>query len=123
MESKYGEVEAICTECCEAANSLATKTNDPLALNAAVQRLQEEWKVLKVQLTDANNEVGNALDKVNNLNRQLKDMSDWLSETLLMLDNFKPCPAQVHVIDDEISKAKVCMCIPWLSVILCSIFY
>lgn len=118
MESKYVEVEAICTKCCEAASSLATKTSDSSELNIAVQQLQEEWKMLKDQLTDANNEVGNALDKVNNLTRELKDTSDWLSETLFMLNNLKPCAAQVHAIDDEISKAKVCICIPWPNVIL-----
>ena len=115
MQSKYEETEVICSKCCDAVNPLATKTNDPSvvkALNTAIQQLLENWKMLKDRLTDANNKAGNALDKINDLNRHLKVMTDWLSDALVNLNNLKPCAAQAHLIDVELSKAKVCLCIP-----------
>lgn len=107
MEDEY---EAIYMACCDAADSLVMKTSDPSVtevLNATVQTLREEWKKLKDQLTAVDKEVGNALGKVDDLNRRLEDMSSWLSEMLMKLNGLEPCGALVHVINDKISESKV----------------
>ena len=101
------------TTCCDTADTLSTKTTDPTvteALNTSTQQHKQEWQQLGDRLTEADNKLGNALGRTNDLNRRVTEVSDWLNETLSKFNGLDPCAARVYLIDDQISEAKVCVC-------------
>ena len=101
------------TICCDTADILSTKTTDPTvteALNTSTQQHKQEWQQLGDRLTEADNKLGNALGRTNDLNRRVTEVSDWLNETLSKFNGLDPCAARVYLIDDQISEAKVCVC-------------
>ena len=114
MKDEYKELRPTYTTCCDTANSLATNTTDPSvteALNTSTQQLQNDWQKLEDRLTEADNKLGNALGKASDLDRRLGDVSNWLSKMLGKFNHLDPCAARVHLINDQISEAKVCMCV------------
>ena len=112
MEDEYEKLRPKYTTCCETANSLAAKTTDPSAteaLNIPIQQLREQWEGLQHQLNKADDKFQNALDKASGLDRCHKEISGWLTEMLDKLKHLDPCAAQVDLINDQISKATVCL--------------
>ena len=115
MKDEYEEMWPTHTTCCDTANTLATNTTDPTvteALNTSTQQQQQqqqEWQQLGDWLTEADNKLGNALDRAHDLDRRVTEVSDWLNETLAKFNSLDPCAARVYLIDDQISEAKVCV--------------